>query len=191
MPDDGHADITTLLGDVRAGKPDALNQLLGRVYDELRARAAWHLHRERSDPTLQPTVIVHEVFLKLFQPDVLAKMPNRAYLFACAARNMRQFLVDHARERGARKRGGDRRREEWDSSVVVANSRKVDVVKLHEALTNLSLVNDRQAQVVELRFFAGMSNQEIADYLHVSLSAVERDWRFARAWLREHLDGMA
>lgn len=191
MPDDGQTDITTLLDDIRAGKPEALEQLLGRVYDQLRARAAWHLHRERRDPTLEPTVIVHEVFLKLFQPEVLAKMPNRAYLFACAARNMRQFLVDHAREQGARKRGGDRRREEWDTSIVVAKSRKVNVVKLHEALINLSLVNERQAQIVELRFFAGMSHQEIADYLHVSLSVVERDWRFARAWLRDHLDGMA
>lgn len=191
MPDDPQADITTLLEDIRAGKPSARDRFARRVEGELREIAARFLRRERADHLLQPTAVVNEAWLKLFPDRTSADFSNRVHFLASAAQAMRQVLVSYARDRDALKRGGDRRQEPWDSQIVIGKGRRVPVEKIDEGLINLALVNERQAKIVELSFFGGLTHAEIAEYLGVSLATVERDWRFARAWLKDHLEGVA
>ncbi len=171
-----------------AGDRQALDQMLPLVYQELHRLAAHYLSRERPDHTLQPTALVHEAYLRLVnQRDV--DWRNRAQFLGLAAGMMRRILVNHARDRGAAKRGGIR--EQVSLSLVDAPSGGADVelIALEEALERLAVLDPRKARVVELRFFGGLTMEEVAEVLSVSRPTVERDWSFARAWLYDAIEG--
>jgi len=187
MPSKHPGVVTPLLAQVRAGNEHARHQLGELVYAELRRIAAGFLRRQRPDPLLQPTALVHEAFLRLLREDTLRKASNRAYFFAAAARAMRQVLVDHARERATRKRGGGRQRVRLDDVLDLFEKPSLDVLRLHDALDELATLHGRQSQIVELRFFGGYTVAEVAGLLDVSVSLVEKDFRQARAFLRGRL----
>ena len=183
-------EITRLLVRWRAGEPDALERLVPLVYAQLKRQAAGYLRRERGGHTLEPTALVHEAFLRLAEVDRL-DWRCREQFFALAATTMRRLLVDHARRRSAGKRGADPERVGITVAEAVADGaageRWVDVLDVDRALARLAQLAERQARVVELRFFAGLENAEIAEVLGVSLATVEREWRAARAWLARAL----
>jgi RNA polymerase sigma-70 factor, ECF subfamily len=180
-------DLTALLVEVRAGRSDAQVRLVSAIYSELRRMAAGLMRRERPDHTLQASALVHEALLRLLSGHALLDAPDRRYLFAAAAQAMRQVLVDHARGRRASKRPGKRNRVPLDGTLAVFDEQGLDVIALHEALQRLALGHPRPAQVVELRFFGGLTMPEVAETLDVSNTTAESDWRFARAWLRGQL----
>jgi RNA polymerase sigma factor (TIGR02999 family) len=180
------AEVTRLLQRWSVGRQDALDQLVPVIYGELRRLAASYLRRERADHTLQPTALVHEAFLKLVdQRDV--RWQNRAHFFGIAAQLMRRILVDHARAHGASKRGAGERPLSLDEALVAAPSSDVDLLALDEALTRLAAIDSQQSQVVELRFFGGLTMEETAEVLHISPATVGREWTLARAWLYAEL----
>ncbi len=183
--------ITRLLETVRAGRASAAEQLLPLVYDELRALAASYFRDQRADHTLQPTALVHEAYAKMVKADGAAdsrdQWTSRAHFFAVAAKAMRQVLSNHARDRNAAKRGGDRRRITLSEHVAVSNERDIDLLTLDEALAALAELDERQARIVELRFFGEVTAEEIGHVLGLSVSTVEREWRMARAWLSGRL----
>ena len=185
-------DITGLLRAWRDGDAAALAALTPLVYGELRRVAAQHMRRERPDHTLQATALVHEAFLRL-TGGASPAWEDRAHFFKAAARIMRHVLVDHARARGYAKRGGGGLRIsiEDGAAAVLAAERAPDLVALDEALDRLERLDPRQHQVVELRFFGGLSVEETAEALGVSAITVKRDWRSARAWLFAELGGSA
>jgi len=184
-PAPGH--VTSLLKQWKGGDDSALDRLLPLVYAELRRIAARHLRRERAGHSLQPTGLVHEAYLRL----VGAPGPewqDRAHFFGVSARLMRQILVDHARARGAAKRGGAARRVTLTDHVEPAVERDLDLLALDEALRRLEEMDPVQGRVVELRYFTGLSIEETAEVLGKSPATVNREWRMARAWLRRELD---
>ncbi|MEO8430800.1 MAG: ECF-type sigma factor [Acidobacteriota bacterium] len=177
--------VTALLRDWSGGDRDAVERLLPLVYGELRRHAAHLFRRERSDHTLQPTAVVHEAWLRM-PPS--GPWSNRSQFFAVAGRLMREVLIDHARRRAAAKRGGGATRLAFDGEVETpAGEKGVDLLALDEALERLDAVDQRQARVVELRYFAGLSIEETAEALAISPATVKREWQMARAWLREAL----
>jgi len=180
--------VTEVLQRISGGDPGAVDRLLPLVYDELRAVARRELRRERSDHTLQPTALVHEAYLKLARLDRL-EWRDRAHFFGAAAGTMRRVLVSHARRKRAEKRGGGAKAVPLENVVLAARERPEDVLALDEALARLADLDSRQAQVVECRFFAGMSVPETAEALGVSPATVKRDWTAARAWLNRELTG--
>jgi RNA polymerase sigma factor (TIGR02999 family) len=182
-------DLTAILNEARAGREDAKERLVRAIYAELRRTAGGLMRRERPGHTLQTTALVHEALLRLLDGDTLADVPNRRYLFAAAAQAMRQVLVDHARRRRRRKRDGDRVRVPLDQVLAGFDDQGLDVIALHEALDRLAQEHPRPAQVVELRFFGGLTVPEVAEALAVSDTTIESDWRFARAWLKGQLGG--
>ena len=183
----GPCSLTQLLGEVKAGDKEALDRLVPIAYGELRRLADSYLRRERTDHTLQPTALVHEAYLRLVgqdQPDYR----SRAHFFGVAAQLMRQILVDHARRRMASKRGDGRELIELDQVLNLSTHKEDEiVVALHDALGQLALVDQRKAEAVELRFFGGMSHQEIAEFCGTSVPTVVRDLRMAEAWLRREI----
>jgi RNA polymerase sigma factor (TIGR02999 family) len=189
MGTEPRGDLTALLGEVHAGRADAQERLVRAIYAELRRIAGGLMRREAPGHTLQPSALVHEALLRLLDGDALADVPNRRYLFAAAAQAMRQVLVDHARRRHAAKRLGGRIRRPLDEALVACETQGLDVLALHDALDRLARSNPRQAQVVVLRFFGGLSVSEVAAALEVSDTTVEGDWRFARACLHNQLGG--
>ncbi len=162
--------------------PRAVDRLFPLVYDELRRLAAARMRRERPDHTLQATALVNEVYLKLVD-QTRAQWRNRAQFFAVAARAMHQILVDYARTRGREKRGGGQVAVTLEKIEAGADTDLDDLLDLDEALERLAAIEPRQARVVEMRFFAGLTTEEIAEVLNVSAATVDRDWRSARAWL--------
>jgi RNA polymerase sigma factor (TIGR02999 family) len=182
-------DLTALLSEARAGRPDAKDRLIRAIYSELRRTAGGLLRRERPGHTLQPSALVHEALLRLLSGETLTEVGDRGHLFAAAAQAMRQVLVDHARRRKAGKRGGNRARVPLDQVVASFDEQGLDVIDLHQALERLGQSHPRQAEVVTLRFFEGLSVADVALTLAVSDTTVESDWRFARAWLRGQLGG--
>jgi RNA polymerase sigma factor (TIGR02999 family) len=180
--------VTQLLDKCEPGDRPAGEQLFEDVYTELRALAARYLHRERKNHTLQPTALVHEAYLKLVGHTRVA-WQGRAHFLAVAAQAMRQILVDHARRHRAAKRGGHRHRIALDDNLVVKSSRDVDLLVMEDALTKLTKLDPRQAQMVELRFFGGLSVAEVAKVMGLSKRSVEREWTMVRAWLRRELGG--
>ena len=177
--------LTLYLRDPRGAGAQVEAQALPVVYRELKAIAAAHLARGRPDE-LQPTVLVHEAYLKLLGASG-ADVRDRRHFFALAARAMRQLCVDHARARGAAKRGGGRAEVTLDEAVARAASLDIDVLDLDAALAELAELDEREARVVELRFFVGLSVEEVAEALETSVTTVEREWRAARAWLGRRL----
>jgi RNA polymerase sigma-70 factor, ECF subfamily len=181
-------DVTVLLSRATAGDGDAARELLPLLYDELRAVAGRQFRGQRSDHTLQPTVLVHEAFLKLVGKPA-ERWNDRRHFFAVAATAMRQILVNHARDAAAQKRGGGAKPVLLQDDLVGRVGPSVDVLDLHHALEQLKTVDERKHRVVELRFFGGLSVPEVADVLGVSVSTIEADWRAARAWLSTQLSG--
>ena len=175
-------EVTRLLIELRAGKKEAGAQLLTLLYDELRRLAAAYLRRERRDHTLQPTALVHEAYLRMIERSQ-QNWENRAHFMATCAHVMRQVLVDHARKKKAAKRGGHEQPLPLDESALSAAQRPIEFVALDEALSRLEAFDPRQSRVVELRFFGGMSEEEIGHVLGLSVRTVKRDWNVARAWL--------
>jgi RNA polymerase sigma-70 factor (ECF subfamily) len=158
------------------------------VYDELRRLAARYLRRERRNHTLQPTALVNEAYLRLIQGQQV-QWQNRAHFFALAARLMRRILVDSARSRGYQKRGAGAAVVSLDEALAVADGRTPDILALDDALTALAAVDSRKSQVVEMRFFGGLSIEETAEALQMSRDTVKRDWKMAKLWLLRELDG--
>ncbi len=182
-------EVTSLLLEWNRGRGEALDELMPLVYEELLRVAKAHLGRERPDHTLAPADLVHEAYLKLVDQRH-ADWKNRAQFFAVAARLMRRVLVDHARARLARKRGGGAVHVAFDETIPLGtDASDVMLLALDDALTELGTRDARQARTVELRYFAGLTVDEAAEALGVSGMTVKRDWTVAKAWLRLRLDG--
>jgi RNA polymerase sigma factor (TIGR02999 family) len=174
--------VTELLIDWSKGDKGALDRLMPLVYDELRRLARHHLSLENPGHTLQSTALVHEAYLRLVDQDRV-QWQNRAQFFAVAAQLIRRILVDHARQRHASKRGGAAQKLSLDESIATPQHKDVDLVALDDALNDLSRLDSQQAQVIELRFFAGLTIAESAEALGISPATVHRDWITAKAWL--------
>ena len=178
--------VTGLMARAAAGDHQATSELFPLVYDELRRLAGVHLAQERANHTLQPTALVHEAYLRLVGPgDVVWE--NRAHFFGAAAKAIRRILTDHARGKGRRKRGGGQARVPLESVDAGAGELDLDLVALDEALDRLTELDPAKARVVELRYFAGLSLDETAQAMGISVATVSRHWEFARVWLRDEL----
>lgn len=178
--------VTQLLERATQGDSDARGQLIQVTYDQLRAMAAARMRDERPDHTLTATALVHEVSLQLLAQSNLTAM-NQGQFLALAATAMRNLLVDHARARGRQKRGGDRQKFCLTEALTACDEQSEELIDLDDALKRLSEVDARKSQVVELRYFGGLSIQETADILGVSPATVKRDWEVAKAWLLREL----
>lgn len=177
---------TRLLIDWSNGNRDAAKGLIALVYDELRLLARNYLQRERPDHTLQATALVHEAYMRMVDQRTTT-WQNRAHFFGVAAQLMRRILVDHARRHRRDKRGGEWAKVEFDEALAPSAARSLDVIAVDDALHDLEKLNRHHSQIVELRFFGGMTTQEVAEVLDVSPRTVEREWRMARAWLRREI----
>lgn len=186
MTDTPPTQLDSLVSDFRGPEFDAsVSRLLPMVYDELRALSEAYLRRESTPVTLQATALVHEAYVRLAGSDQQWK--DRKHFFRTAARTMRRILVDHARERGALKRGSGNRPVTLGESVLIVRDHDLDVLMVDDALARLEDLDADKARVVELRFFGGCTIEETAEALSIGTATVERHWRFARAWLREAL----
>ena len=174
--------VTQLLIDWSNGDQDAVEQLFALVYEELRRLAHRYMRRECPGHTLQTTAVVHEAYLRLIDQKHV-QWQNRAHFFAIAARMMRRILITHAQSHGYAKRGGGAVKVSLDQAAVLSPARAGELIALDEALKSLAIMDVRRSQVVELRFFGGLSNEEIAEVLKISPNTVMRDWNVAKAWL--------
>ncbi len=179
-------EVTRLLLAWSKGDQAARDQLMPLVYEELRRIAKRHMDRQKPDHTLQTTALIHEAYLRLVDQKE-ARWQNRAHFFAVAAQAMRQILVDYARTRHAAKRGGEASAVSLDEAAVVSRQRSGELVALDDALQSLAAFDRRKSQVVELRYFGGLSVEETAKVLKVSSETVLRDWRLAKTWLLREL----
>ena len=183
-------EVTRLLIKWGQGDEAALEQLIPLVHEELRRLARLQMGRERPGHTLQASALVNEAYLRLIDVHQI-QWQNRTHFLAMSARLMRRILVDFARSKGYRKRGGGAQRVTFDEALVVSNERGGELVALDDALVALAAVDPRKSQVVEMRFFGGLSVEETAEALHVSVDTVMRDWKLAKAWLLRELRGHA
>jgi RNA polymerase sigma-70 factor (ECF subfamily) len=179
-------DLTRLLQAWSGGDEDALHRLIPRVHGELHSLARRYRRREHREHTLQTTALVNEAYLRLVDCDRV-RWQDRAHFFAVCARVMRRILVDYARSQHRAKRGGGARPISIEGLVPLAAESSTDLVAVHDALTRLAQIDPRKADIVELRFFGGLSVEEAAEVLHVSPGTIKRDWSLARAWLRREL----
>jgi RNA polymerase sigma factor (TIGR02999 family) len=177
--------LTGLLVEWREGDQAALDRLMPLVYDQLRRIAHRYVQRERNGHTLQTSALVNEAYLRLADQKLVWQ--NRAHFFAVTARVMRHILIDHARRRRYAKHGGDARQVSIDEAAAMSLERAAELIALEEALDELAQLDQRKSQVVELRYFGGLSLEETAETLNVSLMTVRRDWRAAKAWLYRRL----
>ena len=190
MGADSADQVAQLLETFNAGQENAAEQLLPLVYTELKRQAARYLRRERGGHTLQPTALVHEAYMRLLeQRDV--RWQNRAHFIGIASQAMRRILIDHARARGRNKRGGPQPNITLLEHHAVDAGPAIDVLALDQALTRLQAIDDRQARIVELRYFGGLSVEETAGVLDISPATVKRDWTMAKAWLFDQLASSA
>jgi RNA polymerase sigma factor (TIGR02999 family) len=181
-------EITQLLAQWREGNQSALDDLYPLVYDELHRLARRYMSRERKGHTLQTTALIHEAYVRLVdQKNVL--WANRSHFFAISAQIMRRILIDHARRHQYAKRGGGARQVSLEEAATVVPDQSEELLRLDEALKSLAEMDPRRSQVVELRYFGGLNNEEIAGVLHISENTVTRDWNMARAWLYQQLTG--
>ena len=189
MPRRSREETACLLADLAAGDDSAASRLFPLVYGELRAIAGSYFRRQPANHTLQPTALVHEAFLRLVD-QTQAQWIDRSHFLAVAAKAMRRILINHAHRRAAARRGGNRQRLTLIEELTPCSRREFDLIALDEALNRLAEVNERMSEVVEVRFFGGMTVEEAAHALGVSKRTVETDWEMARAWLsREMSDG--
>jgi RNA polymerase sigma factor (TIGR02999 family) len=177
-------EVTQILTAIESGKPQAADALLPLVYDELRRLAADKLRRENPGQTLQPTALVHEAYLRLVDVDANREWNGRMHFFAAAAEAMRRILVDRARQKRSQKRGGTRTRIEFRDNLLTAAEDSDEVLAVHENLDRLAAVDAQAAELVKLRYFAGMSIDETARALNISPRSADRLWSYARAWLQ-------
>ena len=180
-------DITQLLESWQGGNEQAFEELLPLVYEELRSLAAIYLRKERQGHTLQPTALVHEAYVRLTGASGASDFKDRSHFFAVAAQAMRWILVDHTRRQRAGKRIPPQERIPLENAPILAQEPDLNILDLHEALEDLAKVNERQAKLVELRYFGGLSQDASAEVLGVSRATAERDWRVARLWLHRRL----
>jgi RNA polymerase sigma factor (TIGR02999 family) len=188
------SDVTRILAAVEQGDPSAVDELLPLVYDELRRLAAQKLSRERPGQTLDATALVHEAYLRLVEgaageADGGRNWQNRRYFFAAAAEAMRRILVENARRKGRDKHGGGRQRVPADLDALSAGETAKELLALHDALERFAAHDPLKAKLVELRFFAGLTLEQAAACLGISLSTADRAWRYARAWLYAAMAG--
>ena len=182
------ADITEMLAEIAAGKRDGMQQLVPLVYDELHGIAQNLLRGESPGNSLQPTALVNEAYLRLVDLSRI-DWAGRTHFFAVGSTMMRRILVDHARARRRQKRGGKMKRITLSDDVQVSSRCDEDVLAIEDALEKLALLDPRQARVVEMRFYGGLTVEEVAEVLGVSKRTVESDWTMVRAWLRRELSG--
>jgi RNA polymerase sigma factor (TIGR02999 family) len=180
--------VTQLLDEWRGGNEDALEKLFPLVRPELHRLAHHYMSRERPGHTLQTTAVLHEAYLRLAD-DTKPRWQNQAHFVAAAARLMRRIMVDHARERRSLKRGGGALKVTLDETALVTESRSEELLALDEALEKLSAQDPRKSQIVELRYFGGLTVDETAEFLKLSPRSVEREWTMARAWLYRAING--
>ena len=185
--DDGQ--VTLLLRAMKNGDQAAAEKLLPLVYKELHRLAKSYMRRERPDHTLQPTALIHEAYLRLAHDDV--DWQSHQHFIGIAANVMRRVLVDHARARNAEMRGGRLERVELEEGLAISKERSSEVIALHDALNRLEALNPRRAKVVELRYFGGLSVEEVAAVLDMSPRSVKRDWALARPWLFKEIQKSA
>jgi len=181
------SDVTRILSQIELGDPAAAEQLLPLVYDELRKLAAARLNQEKPGQTLQATALVHDAYIRLVDSDQAQDWNSRGHFFAAAAEAMRRILIEQARHRGRLKRGGQRQRVDLDSACAIDEGPSLDILALDEALQKLAAIEPAKAELVKLRFFAGLTMLEAAEALGVSLATAERYWTFAKAWLYSEL----
>lgn len=186
MPDNRSHQITALLLDWSNGDEIAFEQLMPLVYDELRRMAQRYMRRQPSGHTFQTTELIHEAYLKLARQEK-QNWQNRSHFFGVAARAMRHILVDYARSKRREKRGGLAERITLNENLMTSVNRSEEIVALDSALNQLLELDQRKAQIVEMKFFAGLKTDEIAEVLKISPETVKRDWRFARTWLLREL----
>ena len=182
------SEVTQLLQQWGRGSQAAFDALTPLVYDELHERARNYLRQERPDHTLQPTALIHEVYMRMVGEEQ-PHFQNRSHFFAIAARAMRRVLVDHARRRGARKRGSGADNLSLDEALIPSESDNTDILALDEALGKLAVYDERKCRIVEMRYFGGCTVEEVAEALNVAVITVVRDTRMAEAWLRRALRG--
>ncbi|MGA2257367.1 MAG: ECF-type sigma factor [Thermoguttaceae bacterium] len=180
-------EVTRILSAIEQGDPQAAEQLLPLVYDELRKLAAQKLAQEKPGQTLQATALVHDAYLRLVGGDVPRRYQDRQHFFSAAAAAMRRILIDEARRKHSRKRGGGAEREELPD--LVAPQPDAELIALDEALEKLAMVDPVKAKLVELRYFAGLSGDQAAEVLGISPSTADRHWAYARAWLQAEVRG--
>ena len=180
--------VTQILAAVEAGELHAAAELLPLVYDELRKLAAAQLGNEKAGQTLQPTALVHEAYVRLVGGETPQDWESRGHFFAAAAEAMRRILVENARRKKSQKRGGDRQRADLLDEHAAIDATDDRLVALSQALDMFVLQEPRMAELVKLRFFAGLTNEQSAELLGISLRTAKRDWTFARAWLRRQMD---
>ncbi len=179
--------ITQLLQEVRSGGESAMNELLPLVYDELRKLARSYMRRERSNHTLQPTALVHEAYMRLMGQGQI-DFQNRAHFFGVSARLMREILVEYARAKNRLKRGGEYQTQiELDAAISLDIRKEIDAVAVDEALSKLESLDERQGKIVEMKFFAGMTIEEIGEVLNISPATVKREWTTAKLLLSKML----
>lgn len=181
------SDVTRILSQIETGDPTAAEQLLPMVYDELRKLAAARLANEKPGQTLQATALVHEAYLRLVNVEVAQHWNGRGHFFAAAAEAMRRLLLNHARDKGRLKRGGQRHRIDLENVELATDASHDELQALDESIERLAAENAECAKVVKLRFFTGLSIDEAAAVLNVSPSTVKRHWTYARAWLFDAL----
>jgi RNA polymerase sigma factor (TIGR02999 family) len=181
-------EITQLLAEWSDGNQTALDKLYPLVYDELHRMARRYMQREQKGHTLQTTALINEAYVRLVDQKHV-HWANRAHFFAISAQIMRRILIDHARRHAYAKRGGGAERISLDETAIVAKERAPDLLVLDEALNRLAEIDPRRGRVVELRYFGGLNNEEIAGVLKISENTVTRDWNMARAWLYQELSG--
>lgn len=183
---ESEADITNMLQALSSGDRQNADRLMYVIYDDLKRLAASQLRLERNNHTLHPTALVHEAYLRLVNQRT-TNWQDRLHFFSIAARVIRRILIDHARERQAQKRGGSERPVSIFGQDVAAAETPIDLLALDEALTELAELSERQAQIVELRFFGGLTIAEVATALDIGSRSVDREWQVARAWLFDRL----
>ena len=181
------SDVTRILSQIESGDPSAAEQLLPLVYEELRKLAAAKLAQEKPGQTLQATALVHNAYLRLVDVKEAQHWHSRGHFFGAAAEAMRRIVIEQARRRGRLKRGGERQRVDLDSACSIEEPPSLDILALDEALTKLAAMEPAKADLVKLRFFAGLTMPQAADALGVSLATAERYWTFAKAWLHSEL----
>ncbi len=183
------SEVTRILSAIEEGDPHAAEQLLPLVYDELRRLAAAKLAQEKPGQTLQATALVHEAYLRLVDTEKAQHWNSRGHFFAAAAEAMRRILVERARHKKSLKAGGGQRRVELADIPATADSPHEALLALHEALERLEQKDKRKADLVKLRFFAGLTNEQAAQVLGISTSTADNDWAYARSWLRLEIGG--
>jgi RNA polymerase sigma factor (TIGR02999 family) len=179
-------EVTQLLVDWGNGNQAALDRLMPVVYTEVRQLAHWYMRRERPGHTMQTTALIHEAYLRLVDQNQV-RWQHQAHFFGIAARLMRQILIEHARSRTRAKRGGGVGTISLDEAAIVSQARATELLALDDALERLATIDPRKSQVVELRFFGGLSVEEAAQVLNIAPNTVLRDWRMAKAWLRREI----